>query len=114
MVAKYDEVELRNFKMAYLLVTGLGPRPSAIAKTKIGEFLNVKKLEDNVLIMKVTDYKTFNSLGPCPIASMVEGLYEATNMYLECFRTDECKKYDVAEWHEQLHFTTKNKPPPGL
>lgn len=86
LMAEHTECFLRNFLCSYLMVTGNGPRPSAITGATIDEFQTRDIAENGVAIMRVEKHKTFKNHGACPIAFNVKGLEKAVNKYIKCFR----------------------------
>ena len=85
LTAKYTEVELRNFLMSLLLVSGGGLRPSAVACMKIGE-LTMAKTVGNVRVAKVFEHKGFMTHGPQNVPFIMPLLYASCIGYMHTFR----------------------------
>ena len=83
---KYEEIEVRNFLLAMLMITADGQRQHAIANMLIENYDKAVNTKDDVMVVKVKDHKTAKSHGFCPIPFIIDGLFEATRMYLITFR----------------------------
>ena len=86
IMKNYEEPQIRHMIISLLLLTSNGDRPSAVTNMKIGEFQRAVVANNGIPVVKVKDYKGFESHGPCCVTFCLPGLHEATTMYLHTFR----------------------------
>ena len=82
---KYEEVEVRKYLMAMLLVGANGARAVAISRAKVGEWKKAK-LTDGFRIMLVGDHKVVKSWGSAPVGFFLPNLYKEVGVYIRTYK----------------------------
>ena len=92
-----DEVEVRSYILAMLMVFGNGQRAHAACNMTIAEFQNASKVtrevivggdvvNETIVVAKVKKHKLAKLRGRAPVAFLINGLWDLTSMYMNAFR----------------------------